>query len=388
MQLATIAVRNIGRNKVRTALTLAGVTVAVAFFLILRTVIWSWTAGAEQAAKDRIGTRHKVSMIMPLPARYVEEIRQIPGISEVAAANWFGAKDPKKESEFFASIAVEADSFLKVYDEIVLPADQAAAWKQDRQGAIVGDALANSKGWKIGDRIVLAGTIFPGDWEFHISGIYTATRATVDRSTLWFHWKYLNESLPPRMQDKVGWIMARIDNPARAAELAQAIDKKFDDREEQTLSMSERAFQASFLGMISAVLSAIEIVSYVMMAIMALILANTIAMGVRERTHEYGTLRAIGFMPKHIVIFILGEGLVLGALGGLIGLALGYPFVQGVLGPALEQNLGAFFPFFRVSPSVAVASFALAVMLGLLAALVPARSAARLEVVGALRRVG
>src|SRR5687768_8743524 len=98
MQLATIAVRNIGRNKVRTGLTLAGVTVAVAFFLILRTVIWSWTAGAEQAAKDRIGTRHKVSMIMPLPARYVEEIRQIPGISEVAAANWFGAKDPKKES--------------------------------------------------------------------------------------------------------------------------------------------------------------------------------------------------------------------------------------------------------------------------------------------------
>ena len=177
-------------------------------------------------------------MIMPLPARYVEEIRQIPGVTGVAAANWFGAKDPNKESDFFASIAVDADSFLQVYDEIKIPADQVTAWKQDRQGAIIGDALANSKGWKIGQKIVLAGTIFPGDWEFHISGIYTATRATVDRSTLWFHWKYMNESLPPRMQDKVGWIMARIDNPARAAELARAIDKKFDDREEQTLSMS------------------------------------------------------------------------------------------------------------------------------------------------------
>jgi len=388
MQLATIAVRNIGRNKLRTFLTLAGVTVAVVFFLMLRTVIWSWTAGVEQAAKDRVGTRHKVSMIMQLPARYVEEIKQIPGVSKVAAANWFGAKDPKKESEFFASIAVEADPFLQVYDEIKIPAAQVEAWKQDRQGAIIGDALANSKGWKVGQKIVLSGTIFPGDWEFHISGIYTATRATVDRSTLWFHWKYLNESLPPRMQDKVGWIMARIDNPARAGEIARAIDKKFEDRDDQTLSMSEQAFQASFLGMISAVLSAIEIVSYVMMVIMGLILANTIAMGVRERTHEYGMLRAIGFMPKHIVIFILGEGIALGTLGGAIGLALGFPFVQGGLGPVLEQNLGAFFPFFRVSPGVALTSFGLAILLGGLAAILPARSAANLEVVGALRRVG
>jgi len=388
MQLATIAVRNIGRNKLRTFLTLAGVTVAVVFFLMLRTVIWSWTAGVEQAAKDRVGTRHKVSMIMQLPARYVEEIKQIPGVSSVAAANWFGAKDPNKESEFFASIAVEADSFLKVYDEIKIPPDQVEAWKQDRQGCIIGDALANSKGWKVGQKIVLSGTIFPGDWEFHISGIYTATRATVDRSTLWFHWKYLNESLPPRMQDKVGWIMARIDNPARAGEVTRAIDKKFEDRDDQTLSMSEQAFQASFLGMISAVLSAIEIVSYVMMVIMGLILANTIAMGVRERTHEYGMLRAIGFMPKHIVIFILGEGIALGTLGGAIGLALGFPFVQGGLGPVLEQNLGAFFPFFRVSPSVAITSFGLAILLGGLAAILPARSAANLEVVGALRRVG
>ncbi len=388
MQLFTIAIRNIGRNKLRTFLTLAGVTVFVVFFVMLRTVIWSWTAGAEQAAKDRIGTRHKVSFIMPLPARYVEEIRQVPGVTEVAAANWFGAKDPNHEQDFFSTIAVEPEDFLKVYDEIKLPADQKAAWEEDRQGAIIGDALANSKGWKIGQKIVLAGTIYPGDWEFHIRGIYTADRATVDRSTLWFHWKYLNESLPPRRQDKIGWIMARVDNPARAAEIAQTIDKKFEDRDEQTLSMSERAFQASFLGMISAVLGAIEIVSYVTMVIMGLILANTIAMGVRERTHEYGVLRAIGFLPRHIVMFILGEGFVLGLLGGVLGLALGYPFVQGALGPVLEQNLGAFFPFFRVSPSVAGLALGLAVLLGVLAAVIPARGAARLEVVSALRRVG
>jgi putative ABC transport system permease protein len=140
--------------------------------------------------------------------------------------------------------------------------------------------------------------------------------------------------------------------------------------------------------MVSAILMIIGVVSVVMMAIMALILGNTIAMGVRERTHEYGVLRAIGFLPKHIVEFILVEGFVLGALGGLVGLAIGYPLIQNGIGPALEQNLGQMFAVFRVTPDLAALSFVLAVALGTLAAVIPARSASKLEVVSALRRVG
>jgi putative ABC transport system permease protein len=140
--------------------------------------------------------------------------------------------------------------------------------------------------------------------------------------------------------------------------------------------------------MVSAILKLIGIVSIVMMAIMALILGNTIAMSVRERTHEYGVLRAIGFLPSHIVRFILVEGLVLGALGGLAGLLLAYPLIQNGIGPALEQNLGAMFAVFRVTPELALLSFGLALVLGTAAAIIPARTAARLEVVSALRRVG
>ncbi len=388
MGLATIAARNILRNKLRTSLTLAGVTVAVVTFLLLRTFIWSWSASAEQGARDRIGIRHKVSFIMQLPHRYVDEVRSIPGVKQVAHASWFGAKDPNHLDDFFGTIATEPDDFLKVYDEIKVPPDQVEAWKQDREGALVGDVLAKKKGWKIGDKIVLQGTIYPGDWEFHIAGIYTATSPTVDRSTLWFNYKYLDESRPERLKDQVGWIMARVDDPGRAAEIARAVDKKFDDRDIQTISMSERALQASFLGMVSAILKLIGVVSIVMMAIMALILGNTIAMGVRERTHEYGVLRAIGFLPKHIVQFILVEGVVLGALGGLVGLAIGYPLIQNGIGPALEQNLGAMFAVFRVTPDLALLSFVLAVALGTLAAVIPARNASKLEVVSALRRVG
>jgi len=388
MGIVTIAVRNLGRNKFRTVLTLAGVVVAVITFLLLRTVLWSWTAGIEQASKDRVVTRQKVSFILPLPLRYVEEVRQIPGVRLASGMNWFGAKDPKHENEFFSSIAVDPQTFLQVYDEVVAPPDQVEAWKQNRRGALVGDAIANKLGWKIGQKIVLQGTIYPGDWEFEISGIYTAKRATVDRSTLWFHWDYMNEAQPARMKDNVGWIAARVTDPSQAGQIARLIDQHFEERDTQTLSMDERSFQSSFLGMISAILTGVNIVSIVIMVIMMLILGNTIAMGVRERTQEYGVLRAIGFMPRHIVMFIIGEGIVLGAAGGAIGLLVGYPFVEKGFGRFLEENLGAFFPFFRVSPGIAAMAFGLAILLGFFAAIIPARQAARLQIVSALRRVG
>lgn len=388
MNLATVAVKNVARNRLRTLLTLLGVAVAIVAFVLLRTVIWSWTASIEQSATDRIGIRHKVTFIMPLPKRYAAEIGEVPGISAVAYANWFGAKDPKNEQDFFATMAVEPRDILRVYDEIKVDPAQVEAWTQNRRGALVGDVLAKKKGWKIGDRVTLRGTIYAGDWEFIVSGIYTATRAAVDRSSFYFHWNYLNESLPPARQDQIGWVIARINDPGRSAEICRFIDQKFSERDVQTLSMSERALAASFLGMMSAVLKAIDLVSVVILLIMLLILGNTIAMGVRERTNEYGVLRAIGFLPRHIIVFIIGEAVTIGILGGALGLLVAYPLVERGLGRFLEENMGSFFPYFRIQPSIALLAMGLAVLLSLLAAVLPAYRASRLQVVDSLRRVG
>ncbi len=391
MNMGVVAVRNLGRNKLRTLLTIAGVSVAIVTFILLRTVLSAWTAAADHAAKDRVGTRHKVSFIIPLPKRYMEEIKEIPGVKGVAGANWFGAKDPKHETEFFGNFAVDPKQYLEVYDEILLPEDQREAWFQNRTGAVVGDALAKKMGWKVGDRVTLVGTIYPGDWEFEISGIYTATRRSVDRSSFMFHYDYLNDSpqvAAANSKDLVGWIVSRIDDPSRAAEISRAIDARFDERDQQTLSMSERAMNTSFIGMISAVLKAVDAVSLVILAIMVLILGNTVAMGVRERTHEYGVLRAIGFLPKHLAVFVLGEAVAVSVAGGILGIMISYPFVQEGLGRFLEENMGAFFPFFRIDPATVVWAMVLAAVLGVLAAALPAYNASRLNVVDALRRVG
>lgn len=387
MNLITLAARNSLRNRFRTLLTVLGVAVAVLSFVTLRTVIYSWTISVEAAAKDRIGTRHKVTFIMTLPKRYIDEVRAVPGVVGATWSNWFGGKDPKHEREFFATLAVDTATVLQVYDEMLVPPAQVAAWKDDRKGAIVGDVLAKKLGWKVGDRVTLQGTIFPGDWEFHISGIYTATRKSVDRSTFMFHWAYLNESVPERARDQLGWITSRIDNPSRTAEISQAIDRLFEDREVQTLSMSEKAMNNSFLGMLSAVLQAVDIVSIVILVILMLILGNTIAMGVRERTHEYGVLRAVGFLPKHLAVFVVAEALTIGLLGGVLGLLMAFPLVERGMGRWIEENMGSIFPYFRIAPVTAAGALGLALLLALLAAAVPAYQAARLNVITALRRL-
>ncbi len=388
MNIPLLAARNVTRNKLRTVLTTLGVAVTVLTFVLIRTVVAAWYVGVEAASKDRLATRHKVSFIMQLPKHYADTVRQVPGVQATTWAQWFGAKEANHPDEFFATLAVDPKTTLDVYDELVVPEEQKQAWLENRQGMLVGDVIAKKFNWKVGDRVNLTGTIYPGDWQFEVSAIYTAARKSIDRSSVFFHWDYLNESLPEKRRDQVGWIVSRIDDPAKSPQISSAIDQIFDSRDVQTLTQSERDLNNSFLGMMSAILGALDIVSVVILAIMGLILGNTIAMGVRERTTEYGVMRALGFSPRHIAIFVLGEAFTLGIAGGVVGLAIAYPFVNQGVGLAIEENMGAFFPYFRILPDTAIAAMVMALLLAVIAAIIPAWQASRLKTIDALRQVG
>jgi putative ABC transport system permease protein len=385
--LPGLAFKNLSRNKFRVVLTIVGVAVAIMAFVLLRTVVSAWTSGGDWAAKDRVVTRHKVTFVMTLPLRYYEDVKQVPHVKAATFATWFGGKDPNHDKEFFSTLAVESKTYFDVYGEMAVPPEQLDAWQQDRKGAIVGDVLAKKLGWKVGDRVMIQSGIYQGDWQFDVVGIYTAKAKSVDRSTFIFHWKYLNETLPERAKDQVGWIVSRVDGSSHAADVGVAIDKVFDEKDTQTLSQDERSFNTSFLAAFSAILTVINVVSVVLLVIMMLILGNTIAMGVRERTNEYAVLRAIGFLPKHVAQFIIFEALIMGVLGGALGLALAYPLVNEGFGRWLEENMGSFFPYFKVDPTTAAEAFVLAVGLAGAAAAIPSRQASRLKVVDALRRV-
>jgi putative ABC transport system permease protein len=152
--------------------------------------------------------------------------------------------------------------------------------------------------------------------------------------------------------------------------------------------MSEKAMYASFMGMFGALLTVLDVVSIAILAIMMLILGNTIAMGVRERTREYAVLRAIGFEPGHVRFFVIAEAAALGLLAGLAGVAIAYPFVNLVLGRVIEENMGAYFPYFRVEPTTVGMTVAIAMVLAIVSSLIPSIQAGRISVTDALRRVG
>jgi putative ABC transport system permease protein len=246
--------------------------------------------------------------------------------------------------------------------------------------------LASKFGWKVGDTIAIESAIYPGDWKFEVVAIYKALRKSAARDSLLFDWDYLNEQVPERQKDQIGWIGSRVEDGKGAAEMALVLDAKFDEKDVQTLSQDEGAFMHSFLGMMSTILAAMNVVGVVILGIMMLILGNTVAMGVRERVREYGIMRAVGFLPSHVVTLVVAEAATLGLVGGLVGLAIAVPVVAG-MGGFLEENMAAFFPIFRLQAVTALIALGIAIALGALAGALPAYQASRIKVIEALRNV-
>ena len=390
MSAFSLAWRSLGEHRLRNALTIAAVAISVVIFILLRTVLWAWEHGAEAAAPDRIMSRHKVSFVMPLPKMYVDEIRELDGVMASTFSIWTDAKYAANDREFFAALAVDPATFLTVLDELQVSEEAKRAWQEDRTGAIVGEKLAAKFGWKAGDRLRLTCAMlpYPGEMELTVRGIYVTTRRSSDQSMLLLHWSYFNELLPAEARDTVGWIGSRIADSSRAAEISREIDRRFDVRDVQTLTMSEGDAQRSWLGMVAALFGAIDIISLVILFIMMLIVANTIAMGVRDRMNQYAVMQALGFLPRHVLAIVLAEGLVLGALGGSAGIGVGYVFVTHLVGRFVEENAGTYLPYFRVTPQAALAAFLLALSVSVVAAVLPAAAAARTNIVEAFRGVG
>src|SRR5579883_2079813 len=179
MTLASLAIRNLARDKLRVALTAAGVATAILTFLLLRAVVWAWTAGPRLAARDRVVTRNKVTFAMSLPKHYVDQVRKAPHVVAATWASWFGGRDPRHDTSFFSTLAVDPATFFTVYDDMETTPAAREAFARDRRGAIVGDLLARRLGWTVGDRVTLRSGIVPGEWEFTIDGTYTAASRAV-----------------------------------------------------------------------------------------------------------------------------------------------------------------------------------------------------------------
>jgi len=299
--------------------------------------------------------------------------------------NWFGGVYIS-EKNFFPNFAVDPQTFLELYPEFLLADGMKKAFLADRRGALAGKKLAAKHGWKVGDRVSLKGTIFPGDWDFVLRGIYQGAQRSTDETQFFFHWDYLNETLRrtvPRRADQVGIYVVAVAKPEMAPEVAQAVDATFKNSLAETMTETEKAFQLSFVAMTEAIMIAIQIVSYVVIVIIMVVAANTMAMTARERMSEYSTMKVLGFRWYHIGAAVCGESLFIALVGGVVGVAGTFP-VAGWM----ETELSQFFPVFRISSSTVLLQLAAAAAVGVTAALFPTWRGATIRIAEGLRRIG
>jgi putative ABC transport system permease protein len=366
-------------------LTVAGVAVAILAFCLLRTIVGAWYAGVEASSATRLVTRNAISIIFPLPLSYMEKIRQIEGVETVSYGNWFGGIYIE-EKNFFANFCVEPETYLELYPEFVLKDEEKKAFLRDRRSCIIGRKLATRFGWKLGDIVTLKGTIFPGNWDIVVRGIYVGRDHTIDETQFLFHWDYLNEALKIMghgWADQTNFYIVGVKRPDYAATVSDTIDRMFKNSYAKTITETEKAFQLGFVAMTSAIVSVIQVVSFVVIVIIMAVAANTMAMTTRERIGEYATLKSLGFGPRHIATLVFGESAVISLSGYALGIALTYPAAE-----IFRKELGHFFPVFNVETGTIVFALLAALAVAITAGIVPTIRAAGIGIADGLRRMG
>ena len=373
--------RNLLRRKVRTIFTLASVFIAFVLYSFLMVVQNAFSMGVEVAGVDRLVLLHKVSLIQLLPVSYADRIRATEGVTHVGHASWFGGMYQDKATQF-AVMAIDP-GYFQLYPEARIPEEQLHAWLADRQGAVVGRTTATRYGWKVGDKIPIQATIWlpkqGNTWFFNIDGIYDGDRG-FDTSTFFFHYEYLDENRRGAY-GQVGWYVLRIDDPSHAADVAARLDAQFANSSAETKTSTEKAFLQGFVnqvGNIKAII--ISILAAVLFTLFLLVLANTMAQSVRERTSELAVLKTLGFSNGLVLGLVLVESILMALLGGGLGLAITYFAVEG------GSFNNALLPVFIMRSRDIAIGIALCCALGVVAGAFPAMTAMRLRITDALRR--
>jgi putative ABC transport system permease protein len=377
---------NLGRKKLRTGLTLASIIVAFLLFGLMQTLRVALTGNPDLAGVDRLMTMHKLAIIQPLPESYLNRIRAVEGVTVATSFDWFGGVYQDDRNQI-PSFAVDVATFFSVYPEYSLPPGQKEAWLNDRTGAIVGRIVAQRFGWKVGDTIPLRSNIWvqkdgrSNVWPMKIIGIYDAGNG--DNQSLYFHREYLDESRGGGVpKGTIGWVVMRVADPANSARIARTIDGQFANSSTETKTATEKAFIQGFanqMGNIGALLTGI---AGAVFFTMLLVTANTMGQSIRERLNEIGVMKTLGYSNFSVTALVLGEAVLVTALGGAVGLVL-----AALCSKAISGAVAQFFPVLGMPASTYAIGAILVVVLGAVAAALPCSQAAQLKIVDALRKV-
>ena len=382
MTLTRFVTKNAFRNKRRSILTVASIGVSLLLLTFMMTLWHGFYIDKGSAESTRrLVTRHRVSLTNFLPAFYREKIRAVPGVVAVVPNSWFGGLyEDNKPENFFAQFATDPDEFPKVFPEMQIPPDQLAAWQRDRAGVIVNDELVKKFGWKLGDRIVLQGTIYPVNLELTIRGIY---HWPTTNQTVYFNGKYLEEAVS-FFKGEAGTFGIMAATPEDVSKVASTVDDMFRNSPQPTKTESEKAFGLSFVNMLGNVKAFILSICVAVVFTTLLVSANTMAMSIRERTREVAVLKTLGFQRGTILGLFVGEAMSLSVIGGLFGCS----FAWMLLTVMKNSPMGFFLAQMTISGGTLVVAILVAALVGFLSSVIPSYNAASVEIVEGLRHIG
>ena len=376
MKFGRLILKNILRNKRRSLLTISSLVVSLFLIITLATIITEFTRGSKEANPLRLVTRHSVSLTFPLPVAYQPRMASVPGVKRVMPFSWFGGIY-KDEKNFFANFACDAAQLHEIITELKM---SDADWQQfvaDRQGAVVGQKLATLYGFTPGQRITLKSPIYNASLEFIVRGVATGG----DEKTMYFHHDYLNESLPAWAKDKVGTFSILAASAADVPRISQAIDSMFVNTDAPTKTESEREFAMSFETMMGGVKQFMYGIMAAITFSLLLVMANTMAMSVRERTREVGTLKALGFQRRTIAWLFVGESLLIALFGASLGIALATAVFSSFDLSLYVPNFNSFVP----TTETLVVAFFLALVIGVSSVFYSAYRVSAMTIAEALR---
>lgn len=376
MKYAKLIFKNILRNKLRTLLTISSVVVSLFLIISLATMLTEFDRGPEEASPLRLVSRHAVSLGFVIPMAHLQKMKTVPGVKEAMPFSWFGGIYID-ERNFFANFAVDARKMREVIPEIKMSDADWQTFINDRQGAIVGQKLVTVYGFTPGQRITLKSPIYNQSVEFIIRGVYTGS----DEKTLYFHHEYLNELLPAWAKDQVSTFSILANTAEDVPRVSQAIDSIFANTDAPTKTESEREFALSFQTMMGGVKQFLYGIMAAITFSLLLVMGNTMAMTVRERTKEVGTLKAIGFQRHTITALFLGEALLVACIGAAIGIAAAYLLFSSVDLSLYIPNFISFVP----TPQTLITAFLLSVLVGLISVVYSAYRVSGLTIAEALR---
>ena len=370
------------RSRTRTFLTLLSVVTAFLLFGLLDSVRVAFNASTSLAGYDRMVVASRLSITQMLPLRIEPRLRQVEGVDEVVRAAWFGGiyRDARN---FFPSMAV-GEGFFDIYPEYVISDAHLAAFASTRDGAVVGQALADKYGWEVGDVIPLQATIFPtngsNDWTFTLVGTFTLAddKRQGEENAFYFRWDYFNEA-NDFVKDHVGWWMVSLEDPSRADAVAQAIDALNENSDHETRTQSEQAFNQSMVKQFADIGLIVTAIVGAVFFTLLILTGNTMVQAVRERIPELAVLKTIGFSDRSILALVLAESVLLLVIGGLLGLVLASLAI-----PAISAASGGMIQLGTMPAATWGIGIALMLAMGALVGMIPAVRAMRLNIVDAL----